>query len=102
MSGSDAFALRCLATRDEERKGWLLRGVKQWISNSKEAGLFIVFATVDPEKVGNLILLPGYEPPEPMVFIGDHTVCFLAVCTADDLRLFGELGELFHVESYSG
>jgi len=46
-SGSDAFALRCRAQKDGE--GWLLRGEKLWITNAGEAGLFIVFATVDPE-----------------------------------------------------
>jgi alkylation response protein AidB-like acyl-CoA dehydrogenase len=44
-SGSDAFALQ---TRAEKRGGdYLLNGRKLWISNAKEAGLFIIFATVD-------------------------------------------------------
>jgi alkylation response protein AidB-like acyl-CoA dehydrogenase len=44
-SGSDAFALQ---TRAEKRGGeYVLTGRKLWISNAKEAGLFIVFATVD-------------------------------------------------------
>ena len=44
-SGSDAFALQ---TRAEKRGGeYLLTGRKLWITNAKEAGLFIVFATVD-------------------------------------------------------
>ena len=44
-SGSDAFALQ---TRAERRGGeYVLSGRKLWISNAKEAGLFIVFATVD-------------------------------------------------------
>src|SRR6185437_15819862 len=48
-AGSDAFAL---VTRAELRgDGYLLSGRKLWISNAKEAGVFIVFATVDP-KVG--------------------------------------------------
>src|ERR1700735_3104771 len=44
-SGSDAFALETRA----ERKGdhYVLNGQKLWITNAKEAGLFIVFATVD-------------------------------------------------------
>jgi butyryl-CoA dehydrogenase/short/branched chain acyl-CoA dehydrogenase len=44
-SGSDAFALQMRA----EKRGdaYLLNGRKLWISNAKEAGLFIVFATVD-------------------------------------------------------
>jgi alkylation response protein AidB-like acyl-CoA dehydrogenase len=44
-SGSDAFALSCRATKDGD--GWRLNGQKLWITNAKEAGLFIVFATVD-------------------------------------------------------
>jgi butyryl-CoA dehydrogenase/short/branched chain acyl-CoA dehydrogenase len=44
-SGSDAFALE---TRAEKRGGeYVLSGRKLWITNAKEAGLFIVFATVD-------------------------------------------------------
>lgn len=46
-SGSDAFALACRARRDGE--DWILDGQKLWITNGAEAGLFIVFATVDPE-----------------------------------------------------
>ncbi len=45
-SGSDAFALATKA----ELKGneWVLNGRKLWITNGKEASLFIIFATVDP------------------------------------------------------
>jgi alkylation response protein AidB-like acyl-CoA dehydrogenase len=44
-SGSDAFALQTKA----ELKGsdYVLNGRKLWITNGKEAGLFILFATVD-------------------------------------------------------
>jgi alkylation response protein AidB-like acyl-CoA dehydrogenase len=46
-SGSDAFAM---ATRASERDGdWLITGRKLWITNGNEAGLFIVFANVNPE-----------------------------------------------------
>jgi butyryl-CoA dehydrogenase/short/branched chain acyl-CoA dehydrogenase len=45
-SGSDAFALETRAVR---RGGdYVLNGQKLWITNAKEAGLFIVFATIDP------------------------------------------------------
>ena len=46
-SGSDAFALSCRATADGD--DWILNGHKLWITNGHEAGLYIVFATVDPE-----------------------------------------------------
>src|SRR6201993_5057420 len=44
-SGSDAFAL----TTKAELKGneYVLNGQKLWITNAKEAGVFILFATVD-------------------------------------------------------
>ena len=47
-SGSDAFAL----TTKGEDKGdhYLLNGRKLWITNGAEAGLFIVFANVAPDK----------------------------------------------------
>jgi len=47
-SGSDAFALECKAVQDGE--DWLLTGRKFWITSGAEAGLFIVFANVAPEK----------------------------------------------------
>jgi alkylation response protein AidB-like acyl-CoA dehydrogenase len=47
-SGSDAFALQ---TRAEEKGDhFLLNGRKLWITNGNEAGIFIVFANVDPSK----------------------------------------------------
>ena len=45
-SGSDAFALQTRATRRDD--GYVLNGQKLWITNAKEAGLYIVFATIDP------------------------------------------------------
>src|SRR6201984_3510654 len=45
-SGSDAFALMTRA----ELKGneYVLNGRKLWITNGKEAGIFVLFATIDP------------------------------------------------------
>ena len=45
-SGSDAFALQTRATKKGD--DYVLNGQKLWITNAKEAGLFIVFATLDP------------------------------------------------------
>ena len=44
-SGSDAFALQTRAVRRGD--DYVLNGQKLWITNAKEAGLFIVFATLD-------------------------------------------------------
>jgi butyryl-CoA dehydrogenase/short/branched chain acyl-CoA dehydrogenase len=46
-SGSDAFSLRARATAEGD--GWKLSGSKLWITNGYEAGLYLVFATVNPE-----------------------------------------------------
>jgi len=45
-SGSDAFALQARA----EKRGdeYVLNGQKLWITNAKEAGIFLIFATLDP------------------------------------------------------
>jgi short-chain 2-methylacyl-CoA dehydrogenase len=46
-SGSDAFAL---ATRAEDKGDhWLMNGQKLWITNAAEAGVFVVFANVNPD-----------------------------------------------------
>ena len=46
-SGSDAFAMKTRAERAEG--GFVLNGRKLWITNAREAGLFLVFANADPE-----------------------------------------------------
>lgn len=46
-SGSDAFALATRAREDGDN--FVLNGRKLWITNAREAGLFIVFANVNPE-----------------------------------------------------
>eukprot|EP01013_Petalomonas_cantuscygni_P003268 TRINITY_DN13436_c0_g1_i1.p2 TRINITY_DN13436_c0_g1~~TRINITY_DN13436_c0_g1_i1.p2 ORF type:complete len:409 (+),score=124.68 TRINITY_DN13436_c0_g1_i1:49-1275(+) len=47
-SGSDAFALKCRATRDGD--GYRLTGSKLWITNAGEAGVYLVLANLDPSK----------------------------------------------------
>ena len=46
-SGSDAFALQLQAAEKEDH--FILNGHKLWITNAKEASLFLVFANVNPE-----------------------------------------------------
>jgi alkylation response protein AidB-like acyl-CoA dehydrogenase len=45
-SGSDAFALQTRAVEDGD--SYRLEGRKLWITNGAEAGIFIIFATLDP------------------------------------------------------
>ncbi len=45
-SGSDAFALQTRAQLKSNE--YVLNGRKLWITNGKEAGIFILFATLDP------------------------------------------------------
>ena len=46
-SGSDAFALQTRAVEDGDF--YVITGRKLWITNAKEAGLFLLFANVNPE-----------------------------------------------------
>lgn len=46
-SGSDAFALK--TTASDEGDHYLLNGAKLWITNAKEADIFLVFANLNPE-----------------------------------------------------
>jgi len=47
-SGSDAFALKTRAEKTEN--GYKINGSKMWITNANEAGFFIVYANLYPEK----------------------------------------------------
>ena len=44
-SGSDAASLRARAERDGD--GWRITGRKQWVTNARHAGTFILFARTD-------------------------------------------------------
>ena len=49
-SGSDAFAMRTTATPSSDQSYYTLNGNKLWISNAKEAGVFLIFANADMSK----------------------------------------------------
>ena len=49
-AGSDAGALRTRA--DAEGDGWRITGAKQWITNARYAGTFLLFARTDQETAG--------------------------------------------------
>jgi alkylation response protein AidB-like acyl-CoA dehydrogenase len=46
-SGSDAFGLAARAEKKGDR--WILNGQKLWITNGAEAGIFVIFANINPE-----------------------------------------------------
>ena len=69
-SGSDAFALSCRAARSGDE--WVLNGQKLWITNAREAGLYIVFATVDAEQGYRGITAFLVERSAPGFSVGKH------------------------------
>jgi len=67
-SGSDAFALKTRAVEDGD--DYVLTGRKLWITNAREAGLFIVFATIDPDAGHRGITAFLVEPDCPGFKVG--------------------------------
>jgi len=67
-SGSDAFAMKTRAT--QQGGEWVITGSKCWISNAKEAGLFVVFANADPDKGHRGITAFVVERENPGLTIG--------------------------------
>ena len=47
-SGSDAFALKTKAEKTAD--GYKLNGSKMWVTNAADAGIFLIFANLDPSK----------------------------------------------------
>ena len=67
-SGSDAFALKTRATEDGD--DYVIDGQKLWITNGGEAGVFVVFATVDPSAGYRGITAFVVERDNPGVAVG--------------------------------
>ncbi|KAI9660026.1 MAG: hypothetical protein M1821_001378 [Bathelium mastoideum] len=92
ISGSDAFALKTRAVKQSDGS-YILNGSKMWITNSLEAGFFIVFATLDPSagyKGITAFVLPRDTPgfaiakKEKKLGIRASSTC---VVTFDDVHL---------------
>src|SRR5699024_11047686 len=47
-SGSDAFGLKTIA--EDKGDHYLINGTKMWITNAKEAEIFLVFANLNPDE----------------------------------------------------
>lgn len=105
-SGSDAFALQTRARLDGDH--YLLNGRKLWISNAREAGLYIVLATVDPEQgyKGITAFLVDREFPgfavgkaEKKLGIRASSTCELLLdeCVVPKQNVLGEVGQGYKV-----
>ena len=105
-SGSDAFALAARARQDGDH--FVLSGRKLWITNAKEAGLFIVFANVNPElgyKGITAFLIerdtPGFTvgKKEDKLGIRASSTCELLLedCRLPQTNVLGEVGKGYKV-----
>lgn len=105
-SGSDAFALRL---RGEQKKDkYVLNGHKLWITNAKEADLFIVFANINP-KLGykgiTAFLIekgtPGFSigKKEDKLGIRASSTCELLFenCEIPEDQVLGEVGKGYKI-----
>lgn len=105
-SGSDAFALATRAERVGE--GWELTGRKFWITNGAEAGLFIVFANVDPSKGYKGITaflvereFPGFSVGKKENKLGirasSTTELILEQCRVPEANVLGPIGQGYKI-----
>jgi butyryl-CoA dehydrogenase/short/branched chain acyl-CoA dehydrogenase len=105
-AGSDAFALITRAIK--EGGGYRLTGRKLWITNAAEAGLFIVFATVDPTagyKGITAFLIASGTPglsvgkKEDKLGIRASSTCevILEDCRVDADCILGEIGKGYKI-----
>jgi butyryl-CoA dehydrogenase/short/branched chain acyl-CoA dehydrogenase len=105
-SGSDAFALETRAVR--RGADYVLDGQKLWITNAKEAGLFVVFATIDPAagyKGVTAFLVekgtPGFEigRKEDKLGIRASSTCELLLrdCAVPASQVLGEPGKGYKI-----
>ena len=105
-SGSDAFAL---STKGEDKGDhYILNGHKLWITNGAEAGLFIVFANVAPDKGYRGITaflverdLPGFTvgKKENKLGIRASSTCELILenCVVKKENVLGDIGKGYKI-----
>jgi alkylation response protein AidB-like acyl-CoA dehydrogenase len=105
-SGSDAFALETRARQDGD--SYVLNGRKLWITNAKEAGLFILFATIDRDRGYRGITAflvdrdtPGFSvgKKEDKLGIRASSTCELLLedCRVPKSSVLGEIGKGYKV-----
>jgi butyryl-CoA dehydrogenase/short/branched chain acyl-CoA dehydrogenase len=105
-SGSDAFGLQ---TKAELKGGdYVLNGRKLWITNGKEAGVFILFATIDPaagyKGITAFIIekaFPGFTvgKKEDKLGIRASSTCELILedCRVPKSNVLGEVGKGYKI-----
>jgi butyryl-CoA dehydrogenase len=106
VSGSDAFALKLNA----ENKGdkYVLNGHKLWITNGKEANVFICFANLDPSRgykgITAFIVEKGFKgftvgKKEDKVGIRASSTCELLFenCEVPKENVLGEIGKGYKI-----
>jgi short-chain 2-methylacyl-CoA dehydrogenase len=105
-SGSDAFALATRAVPDGD--SYRLTGRKLWITNAGEAGLFLLFANVNPEQGYKGITaflverdFPGFQvgKKEDKLGIRASSTCELILdgCCVPAANVVGEVGKGYKV-----
>jgi butyryl-CoA dehydrogenase/short/branched chain acyl-CoA dehydrogenase len=106
VSGSDAFALQTRATLAGDH--YILNGRKLWTTNGREAGLYIIFATVDPGQGYRGITaflvergMPGFTigRVEKKLGIRASSTCELLLeqCAVPKHNVLGEVGQGYKV-----
>ena len=105
-SGSDAFAMTTRAVDDGDT--YVISGRKLWITNAAEAGLFIVFATIDPEAGYRAVTAFVVERKNPGIEIGKKedklgirasSTCELLLddCRVTKANVLGDVGHGYKV-----
>jgi alkylation response protein AidB-like acyl-CoA dehydrogenase len=105
-SGSDAFAMETRAVRTDG--GYKISGRKLWISNAREAGVFLVFANLKPEAGYKGITAFLVEAGTPGLTVGRHedklgirasSTCEVIFedCVIPAANLFGEEGRGYKI-----
>ncbi|MGH9801520.1 MAG: acyl-CoA dehydrogenase [Blastocatellia bacterium] len=105
-SGSDAFAMQTKA--DDKGDHYSLNGRKMWITNGNEAGIFIVFANLDPSKgykgITAFVVEKGFEgftvgKKEDKLGIRASSTCELLFdnCRVPKENVLGEVGKGYKI-----
>lgn len=105
-SGSDAFALKLRA--EDKGDKWVLNGSKLWITNGKEAGVFLVFANMNPaagyKGITGFIVEKGFKgftvgKKEDKLGIRASSTCELLFenCEVPKENVIGEVGKGYKI-----